>query len=178
MLLAGLMHNNVRAPKGSMGVVVTLKSKMAAGIWGDRKVRDLELDPKSNKTNRRAVTRRPSHIRTRVSITAIWISRFGEIRRQCVWRHCAQGFSLGGPCLVRQRSLLLTSQSSVFFAVTVTVFLLHAVFSLNTLLCVNLPGGGGVYGSIFPEYVPLTSQNLYPFIVYFWSIWGDFIAPS
>ena len=36
-------------------------------------------------------------------------------------------------------------------------------------------GGGGLLGSIFPGYVLLASQNPYPFIVYFWSIWGEFI---
>ena len=35
----------------------------------------------------------------------------------------------------------------------------------------------GVLGSIFPAYVALASQNPYPFILYFWSIWGEFIDP-
>ena len=59
------MHDDVTRPKGSMVVAVTLKSKMDA----------------SSASSARAATRWPSHIRTHVSITAIQIFRFEEIRR-------------------------------------------------------------------------------------------------
>ena len=69
-----LMHNGLaRPPKGSMGVVVTLKFKMVAssassggnskstGSRARSKVKQIAL----------VATRRPSHIRTHVSIIAI-----------------------------------------------------------------------------------------------------------
>ena len=77
------MLTDVTLPKDSMGVVVTLESKMVAGCSSSGK--------KSKSTGSRArsqvkkvaqvATRWPSHIRTPVSITAIKIFRFGEIRR-------------------------------------------------------------------------------------------------
>ena len=46
-------------------------------------------------------------------------------------------------------------------------------------LLVHFPGGegGGVIGSSLAGYVPLTSQNPYPILVYFWSILWPIINP-
>ena len=56
-----------------------LKSKMAvsSASSGNSKVWDLELDPKLKQTAR-AATRRPSHIRTHVSIAAIKFPASGK----------------------------------------------------------------------------------------------------
>ena len=70
--------------KGSVGVVVTLKSKMAPSSTSSgrncKSTAELELDPKASKSPE-PLPRRFSHISTHVSITATLISHFGEWRR-------------------------------------------------------------------------------------------------
>ena len=67
------MHDDVTRPKGSMVVAVKLKSKMAASSAssaGNGK-NTKELTYLKAQEIPRATTRRPSHIRTHVSISAI-----------------------------------------------------------------------------------------------------------
>ena len=68
-----LMHDDVTRPKGSLVVVNTLKPVMLE-VGKIVKVRDLWSIWKL-KQIARAANRRPSHMRTHVSITAIYISQ-------------------------------------------------------------------------------------------------------
>ena len=72
------MHNDVTPPKGSNGVEVTLKSKMAAcsaSSGGNSKIRDLDLSPEPP-LDGPAISEHMS-----VKLPFLRISHFGEIRR-------------------------------------------------------------------------------------------------
>ena len=77
-LLKDLMHYDVTRPEGRMGVVVTLKSKMAANSASSggksKLIVSFDLSESSKKKKKivlAAATRRPRSITTHVSITAI-----------------------------------------------------------------------------------------------------------
>ena len=66
------MHDYVTRPEGSMGVVVVEKSKTAASSTSSGGISKIigSFDLSKLKQIARDATRRPSHIKTHVSITA------------------------------------------------------------------------------------------------------------
>ena len=78
------MHDEVTRPEGSMGAVVTLKSKMvasSASSGGNSKIiASFDLSESSNKSPEPLLDG-PATSEHNVRITAIYIYRFGEIRR-------------------------------------------------------------------------------------------------